>query len=315
MGLPPGRRGKERCEVMNYNNDLECNHLNGTMGVTQKIKNAMEETAKQFVYIGFLLWEVKEYKYYYENGYDSVYEYAEAELGFKRSSTKNFIAICETFCRRSGQFRETPTMFLADNWNQFKYSQLTEMLSMSAEKRKQATPDMTIKQLRELKREPEEPKPVPKVEQASDAIGQTSGHREPTPEEAADENERLSKLYYTEGNPTIINGEEIIATHYLLTELCRLAGMKYIDWEDYEVTIRLKDDPEPTGQTSGLKIQVNDASKPYSGPELRSAGLSIDSGFHAALKQETLENLCEIACMKFNKKGRYHIAIYEEIPR
>ena len=131
---------------MNSINDLECNHLNGTMGVTQKIKNAMEETAKQFVYIGFLLWEVKEYKYYYENGYDSVYAYAEAELGFKRSSTKNFIAICETFCRRSGQFRETPTMFLADNWNQFKYSQLTEMLSMSAEKRKQATPDMTIKQ-------------------------------------------------------------------------------------------------------------------------------------------------------------------------
>ena len=137
---------------MSYINDLECNHLNGTMGVTQKIKSAMEETAKQFVYIGFLLWEVKEYKYYYENGYDSVYEYAEAELGFKRSSTKNFIAICETFCRRSGQFRETPTMFLADNWNQFKYSQLTEMLSMSAEKRNQATPDMTIKQLRELKR-------------------------------------------------------------------------------------------------------------------------------------------------------------------
>ena len=167
---------------MNSINDLECNHLNGTMGVTQKIKNAMEETAKQFVYIGFLLWEVKEYKYYYENGYESVYAYAEAELGFKRSSTKNFIAICETFCRRSGQFRETPTMFLADNWNQFKYSQLTEMLSMSAEKRKQATPDMTIKQLRELKREPEEPKQVPKVEQASDAIGQTSGQSPKTAE-------------------------------------------------------------------------------------------------------------------------------------
>lgn len=178
MGMPPGRRGKERCEIMNSINDLECNHLNGTMGVTQKIKNAVEETAKQFVYIGFLLWEVKEYKYYYENGYDSVYEYAEAELGFKRSSTKNFIAICETFCRRSGQFGETPTMFLADNWNQFKYSQLTEMLSMSAEKRKQATPDMTIKQLRELKREPEEPKQISTGVPEAQATGQTSGQHQ-----------------------------------------------------------------------------------------------------------------------------------------
>ena len=293
--------------------NITCDHLNGNMGVTQKIKRAMEETAKQFVYIGFLLWEVREYQYYYENGYGSVYEYAETELGFKRSSTKNFIAICEQFCRKSEY--KLPTMFLDERWNDYSYSQLTEMLSMSAAKREQAAPSMTVKQIRELKKLPEDPKQISTDVPVTQATGQTSGHREPTPEEVAEENERLSKLYFTEGNPTIINGEQAIATHYLLTELCRLAGMKYIDWEDYEVTIRLKDDPEPTGQTSGLNIQVNDASKPYNGPELRSAGLSIDSRFHAALKQETLENLCEIACMKFNKKGRYHIAIYEEIPR
>ena len=205
---------------MNSINDLECNHLNGTMGVTQKIKSAMEETAKQFVYIGFLLWEVKEYKYYYENGYDSVYAYAEAELGFKRSSTKNFIAICETFCRRSGQFRETPTMFLADNWNQFKYSQLTEMLSMSAEKRKQATPDMTIKQLRELKREPEEPKQVPKVEQASDAIGQTSGQK-PLAEVACTVNNLWKDLDKAD-----------------VKELCFLTGKKFNTRSNYRIEIK-----------------------------------------------------------------------------
>lgn len=205
---------------MNSINDLECNHLNGTMGVTQKIKNAMEETAKQFVYIGFLLWEVKEYKYYYENGYDSVYSYAEAELGFKRSSTKNFIAICETFCRRSGQFRETPTMFLADNWNQFKYSQLTEMLSMSAEKRKQATPDMTIKQLRELKREPEKPKQVPKVEQASNAIGQTSGQK-PLDEVACTVNNIWKDLDKAD-----------------VKELCFLTGKKFNTRSNYRIEIK-----------------------------------------------------------------------------
>ena len=300
---------------MSYPEELTLDHLNGKLGVTQKIKDAMQETAKQFVYIGFLLWEVREYKYYRENGYQNVYEYAEAELGFKISTTKNLIAICVQFCKRCGEYKENPTMFLDERWSNYRYSQLTELLSMSAPKRDQTSPSMTVKQLRELKKQPEEPQQVTKDKLEAQAAGQTSGHREPTPEEVAQKNERLSDLYCTEGNPTIINGEEIIATHYLLTELCRLAGMKYIDWEDYEVTIRLKDDPEPTGQTSGLNIQVNDASKPYNGPELRSAGLSIDSRFHAALKQETLENLCEIACIKFNKKGRYHIAIYEEIPR
>ena len=165
---------------MNSINDLECNHLNGTMGVTQKIKNAMEETAKQFVYIGFLLWEVKEYQYYYENGYDSVYEYAAAELGFKRSSTKNFIAICEQFCRKSEY--KLPTMFLDERWNDYSYSQLTELLSMSAPKRDQTTPGMTVKQLRELKKQPKEPQQVTMDELEAQATGQTSGQSPKTAE-------------------------------------------------------------------------------------------------------------------------------------
>lgn len=153
--------------------NITCDHLNGNMGVTQKIKRAMEETAKQFVYIGFLLWEVREYQYYYENNYSSVYEYAEAELGFKRSSTKNFIAICEQFCRKSEY--KLPTMFLDERWNDYSYSQLTEMLSMSAAKREQAAPSMTVKQLRELKKQPEEPQQVTMDELEAQAAGQTSG--------------------------------------------------------------------------------------------------------------------------------------------
>ena len=213
--------------------NLPCNHLNGSQGVTQKIKNAMQETAKQFVYIGFLLWEVKEYEYYYENGYESVYEYAEKELGFRRSSTKNFIAICNEFCRRDGSWTKCPTMFLDDRWSDYQYSQLCEMLSMNATQREQTKPGMTVKQLRELKKQPSEP--------VQTITGQTSGHKEPTYEEIEEENNRLNDLYCTEGNPVSINGETAIATHYLLTELCRLAGIKYIDYEDYEITICMKE--------------------------------------------------------------------------
>ena len=43
-------------------------HLHGSFGVTEKIKQAMYEAAKQFVYIGFLLWEVQTYGYYKEAG-------------------------------------------------------------------------------------------------------------------------------------------------------------------------------------------------------------------------------------------------------
>ena len=129
----------------------------------------MQNAAKEFVYIGFLLWEVKRYEYFYELNYGSVYEYAEAELGFKRSSTKNFIAICEEFCRRNDWDKSMPTMHLDSKWNDFRYSQLTEMLSMSAKQREQAKPDMTVKQLRELKKADDQTQPK------AEPTGQTSG--------------------------------------------------------------------------------------------------------------------------------------------
>lgn len=147
-------------------NDLRCDHLHGNTGVTEKIKKAMYDAAKEFVYIGFLLWEVKEYEYHWEGGYANVYEYAEAELGFKRSSTKNFIAIAETFGTTKRGCDTIHTMSLQKEYSSYNYSQLTEMLSMSVAQREKASPEMTIRQMRELKKEPA-PEQTPKIDFAT----------------------------------------------------------------------------------------------------------------------------------------------------
>lgn len=165
--------------MYNAAQDLYVDHLHGTNGVTEKIKRAMYESAKQFVYIGFLLKEVKEYKYYEEASYPDVYAYAECELGFKRSSTKNFIAIAENFgineYTYGGQLHREQTMHLQPKYERFNYSQLVELLAMKEPQRQKATPDMTVKQLRELKKEPI-------IEQVTmeelEAAGQTSGQTE-----------------------------------------------------------------------------------------------------------------------------------------
>lgn len=168
-------------DILEITGDLMCNHLTGDRGVTAKIKQAMKDAAKQFVYIGFLLWEVKQYEYFYEMDYNNVYEYAETELGFKRSSTKNFIAICETFCRRDKHYTSLPTMFLDERWSDYQYSQLTEMLAISPAQRKKTTPNMTVRQLRDMKKAPaiidaaEQKIDFKMLDQAISA-GQTSGH-------------------------------------------------------------------------------------------------------------------------------------------
>lgn len=156
--------------------DLIVDHLHGYNGVTEKIKRAMYDAAKQFVYIGFLLKEVRDYGYYEEAGFNNVYQYAEFELGFKRSSTKNFIAITETFGIQEysyhGAIRKQQTMSLQPQYEKFNYSQLVELLAMSETKREKASPDMTVKQLRELKRDPD---PTQMTIEDLEISGQTSG--------------------------------------------------------------------------------------------------------------------------------------------
>lgn len=126
-------------------------YLDGENGVTEKIKKAMYNVCKEYVYIGFLLREVRDYAYYKEREYADVYDYARQELGFKKSSVKNFIAVSDTFCNitKNG----VRQMFLKDEYKNFKYSQLCEMLSLSEKQREQISPDMTIKEIRALKKE------------------------------------------------------------------------------------------------------------------------------------------------------------------
>lgn len=206
----------------------EVTYLDGPNGVTEKIKKAMYETAKQFVYIGFLLWEVQEYGYYSEKGYADVYEYAETELGFKRSSTKNFIAINIKFGSREikngWNTIQQRTMFLQPKYEKFSYSQLCEMLSMSETKRKIITPDMTVKQIREIKRQPEpdlppemETIPIPMPEDQT--AGQTSGQEE--------------KLKATSVNNIWKDiPEEVIKT------LVKAAGLRYNPNSHWDITIQ-----------------------------------------------------------------------------
>lgn len=167
-----------------YKTDLTCNHLHGNNGVTEKIRKAMYESAKQFVYIGFLLKEVRDYGYYKEGGYENVYAYAEYELGFKKSSTKNFIAIAENFGVQRYEYKgirkESQTMSLQQEYEKFNYSQLVELLAMSETQRSKAKPDMTVKQLREIKRQPESAEIDFETLDKAIEIGQTSGQNNDT---------------------------------------------------------------------------------------------------------------------------------------
>ena len=130
---------------------LEIQSTENLDSTTQKIKKTIKDIAHSFYYIGLLLYEVRERKYYLEKGYSDVYEYAEKELMFKKTSTHNFISITERFSlkTKSGY----PTMALDDKYDKYSYTQLSEMLSIKAIDPTQViNPSMSKREIREVKK-------------------------------------------------------------------------------------------------------------------------------------------------------------------
>lgn len=132
--------------------------------ITSRIKQCVYNITSNFVEIGFRLWECEQYHYYSELGFDNVCDYAAAELGFKKSSTRNFIRVYDRFCNHEIVKRAAigqSSSFILGNYTllheykNFSYSQLAELLSLSDEQIKviEPKPEDTIKQLREKKKE------------------------------------------------------------------------------------------------------------------------------------------------------------------
>lgn len=102
--------------------------------------------------IAFRLHEAKRLNYPEELGYKDIYELAEMEFGFKRSSTAAYIAVCEEFMKSDKNFIDYQ-MQVNHLWTAFSFSQLVELLPMDYYDRRNITPNMTIKQIREWRRD------------------------------------------------------------------------------------------------------------------------------------------------------------------
>lgn len=93
--------------------------------------------------IAFRLKEAKDLNYAEELGFANIYDLAEKEFGFKRSSCAAYIAVCENFM--SG-------MQVKQRFENFSYSQLCEMLALDLYDRSLIKPTMTVRQIREWKK-------------------------------------------------------------------------------------------------------------------------------------------------------------------
>ncbi|MEY8322567.1 hypothetical protein AALB47_01460 [Lachnospiraceae bacterium 54-11] len=124
--------------MQDFVSSLEFNNLN------DEIKRAMRRTALDMVQTGYLLRCMFEKKLWLAE-YSSLDEYLERELGMDYTMANRLIGINRKYSVGGGSMEIEP------KWEGFSQSVLIEMLSMPPELEGKVTPDMTVKQVREIK--------------------------------------------------------------------------------------------------------------------------------------------------------------------
>ena len=133
-------------------------------GYKKQLDRAITETTANFIVIGYLLLQARDTDILCTSGYTSMGDFARKEYGLDESVTSRFINIAERYGDGSGRLRA--------EYASFTYSKLGEMLTLPSEVASIVSPDMTVKDIREIKEEVQEEAQISDVEVMIEAAGQ-----------------------------------------------------------------------------------------------------------------------------------------------
>lgn len=117
------------------------------------VHSDLNDLQHSYIRLGFHLRELLLCNYHYQFGYWDFYNFCAANFGLDRSTVSRLMEVSKEFSKKNDNMHHTPTMFIDDRYKDYSYSQLCEMLPLSSDQRKQIKPNMTVKQIRELKKQ------------------------------------------------------------------------------------------------------------------------------------------------------------------
>jgi len=109
------------------------------------IRENINAASRSFVAIGYYLKYIRDKKLYEQDGYQNIWEFAQAEFGISKSSASRFMAINDRFSVDGN------SPILQDRYKDFSSSKLSEMLTMIDEQLEQVTVTTTVAEIREIK--------------------------------------------------------------------------------------------------------------------------------------------------------------------
>lgn len=108
------------------------------------IRENIQSLARDYIAIGFYLRRVRDGELFLEGGYKSIHDFAYSEFGMRKSTVNHCIRI-------NAEFSEGGNSPVIDaRYKEFGKTQLQELLYVPEDKRDEATPDMTVAEIREI---------------------------------------------------------------------------------------------------------------------------------------------------------------------
>ena len=111
------------------------------------------------IVIGYYLKQIRDRELYKKAGCKDVYEYAEKVYGYSYSTTSRNMSRNDRFSVGGNSLE------LAEEYREYGKSQLQEMVSMTEEQLGQVRPEMTVKEIKTLKRHTKQSEPINEEEQ------------------------------------------------------------------------------------------------------------------------------------------------------
>lgn len=118
------------------------------------IKEKLQNMSRDFVAIGFYLKLIRDKSLFLEDGYKSIWEFAEDNYGIKRSTASRWMAMNDRFSKNGN------TPILSEEYISFGKSQLQEMLYLDDKQMEEVNPDMTAREIRGIRTPDPEPEEI-----------------------------------------------------------------------------------------------------------------------------------------------------------
>ncbi len=114
------------------------------------LREKMDNLKMSFIAAGYYLKYIRDHELFREDGYESIWEFAEDNYGIKKSTASRWMSMNDKFSKDGN------SPVLAAEFRGFEKSQLQEMLYLDDKQLQEVKPGMTVKEIREVRR-PEEP--------------------------------------------------------------------------------------------------------------------------------------------------------------